>query len=222
MIMHKFLLLCVVLSFLLGCQSFLQTTSPSVINLKRLTSKTRRNLFGKPPASGSNQPGSGGLGDLMKKVMGGQGNAPNPYAGAGGMTGMGGGMPGMGGGMGGFDMAGAMQQMQKMADDYKIQMTKLGNSQVSGMDSTGGVVATFSGIGVPLYVKIDEATSKKSAEQISNAVTEAIRNGHQIAASGIENSLSPEMKRMVADTMQGTPGMPGPPPPGPNGMRLPF
>jgi DNA-binding protein YbaB len=246
------LLLYVALSFLFGCQGFLQTSSTFSSHKRLVSIQTRRSLFAKHAApAGSPVPGGpGGLGDLMKQVMGGQrggmpgmgggmpgmgggmpgmgGGMPGMGGGmpgmGGGMPGMGGGMPGMGGGAGGFDIQAELQKIQRLSDEYKLSIARLGQQEICGADSTGGALATFSGLAVPLRVKIDETLAKKSAEEISNAVTEALRNGHQVASIGIENAMPPEMRQALKDQMGGMAPPAGGPTTGynPGGLKFPF
>jgi DNA-binding protein YbaB len=181
---HKLLLLLVMLCFLLRRQGFLRP-STTFISQKRFISTQIR-------STSSQADSPSGLYSLFKQLMSGQRDVPSPYHGGGS-----GGTVGTGGGTGVLDVEGETERRAKLTDEYQITLARLRQTEITGTDSTGGVIATFTGLGVPLGVKINKATAKKSAAEISSLISEALCNGHRTTGLGVNAATPPELRDIL-------------------------
>ena len=105
---------------------------------------------------------------------------------------------GMFGGMG--NLMDSMKKAQEIAKQAEVVNKELMETQVTGSDPSGGVIATFNGLGVPVNLQVSaNIASSGDADAISKACTQAMLDGHS-------KSQEQMMKRMQA--MYGSAGLP--------------
>ena len=101
------------------------------------------------------------------------------------------------GGMG--NMMESMKKAQEIAKKAEELNKQLAATVISGSDSSGEVIATFTGLGIPIEIKIPDAIVEQGSEAVSKAATEAMKDGHGKSTS----NMMGKMQELYA----GVPGM---------------
>eukprot|EP01031_Cornospumella_fuschlensis_P035864 gene35864-43501_t len=83
---------------------------------------------------------------------------------------------GLFGGMG--NMMEAMKKAQEVAKQAETLNKELAETVMTGQDPTGQAVAQFTGLGVPVGVKLSEGLVAQGAEAASIAVSQAVIDAH--------------------------------------------
>ena len=89
-----------------------------------------------------------------------------------------------------------------MAKQAEVINRELMDTVVVGQDPSGIILATFNGLGVPMSMKVAEGFQSKSADELSQACTAAMIDGHKRAQAAMMN----RMGQMYSDA-----GVPMPP-----------
>lgn len=79
----------------------------------------------------------------------------------------------------------SVKKAQEIAKQTEVLNKQLSETVITGNDASGEVVATFTGLGVPLEIKISDAMAAKGAEAVSLATTEAVKDGHTKSTSNM-------------------------------------
>eukprot|EP00604_Paraphysomonas_vestita_P003050 CAMPEP_0174821772 /NCGR_PEP_ID=MMETSP1107-20130205/9272_1 /TAXON_ID=36770 /ORGANISM="Paraphysomonas vestita, Strain GFlagA" /LENGTH=102 /DNA_ID=CAMNT_0016039149 /DNA_START=136 /DNA_END=444 /DNA_ORIENTATION=- len=78
-------------------------------------------------------------------------------------------------------------EIKRKADAMNIELT---SSEIKAVDPSGLAQATVSGLGAPLRIIVSPELAKKSASEISLAVTQAAIKAHSIAAKEMSEKIA--------------------------------
>lgn len=82
-----------------------------------------------------------------------------------------------------------IKKAQEMAKVYQQTMKELAETNIVGSDPSGQVTATFTGVGVPVGIKVSDAMAGQNAEAISAAATQAMLDAHTKAQKEMAGRL---------------------------------
>ncbi len=94
---------------------------------------------------------------------------------------------GMFGGMG--NIMESMKKAQEIAKQSEVVQKELMETVINGQDSSGQVVAAFTGLGSPISVRVSDAMAAQGGEAASLAVTQAVVDGYTKAQSHMVNRM---------------------------------
>jgi nucleoid-associated protein EbfC len=98
------------------------------------------------------------------------------------------------------ELAVAFQKAQQIQDDAKKLQEELEILRIEGQSNDGLVVVVVSGNQEPQSVEIKEEALNKTASELSEIVTEAVKDAHQ---------KSTEIMREKMEALTGNLGLPG-------------